>query len=205
MRFIRALLAFISLLPGLNAQDVQCATLPDGCDAGRANEAAVASAIAKFQDGLVYGGGDIVLSSALSGSNLAMITYMCNDGATPPRLEGSFIRAQFQKILSCANRCGGVASPTNSNCGFGALIANNGANIGCLAKAVNVSPQGSAPQIVPSVGAYKSPACFVDPTDNRVLTGGSKTDHSATGITVEKCIALAAAAGVRYAGVEYGG
>ncbi|EPS45732.1 hypothetical protein H072_196 [Dactylellina haptotyla CBS 200.50] len=199
------LLAFIGFLPGLNAQSVQCATVADGCDAGGANEAAVASAIARFQDGLVYGGGDIVLSSAFSGDNLAMITYMCQDGGSPPKLEGSFIRSQFQKILSCTNRCGGVASPTNSNCGFGALIANNGKNIACLSKAVNVSPQGSAPQIVQSVGAYKSPKCFVDPNDNRVLTGGSQTDHSVTGMTVEKCIALAKAAGARYAGVEYGG
>ncbi|KAK6522472.1 hypothetical protein TWF281_003033 [Arthrobotrys megalospora] len=205
MWFSGALLALMGFLPGLNAQTVQCVTVADGCDAGGANEAAVASAIARFQDGLVYGGGDIVLSSALSGDTLAMITYMCNDGSAPPKLEGSFIRSQFQKILSCTNRCGGVASPTNSNCGFGALIANNGATIGCLAKAVNVSPQGSSPQIVPSVGAYKSPACFVDPTNSRVLTGGSNTDHSTTGMTVEKCIALAAAAGARYAGVEYGG
>ncbi|KAF3244464.1 hypothetical protein TWF192_007758 [Orbilia oligospora] len=205
MRFSGVVLTLIGFLPGLNAQTVQCVTVADGCDAGGANEAAVASAIARFQDGLVYGGGDIVLSSALSGDTLAMITYMCEDESAPPMLEGSFIRSQFQKIMSCTNRCGGVASPTNPNCGFGALIANNGANIDCLAKAVNVSPLSSSPQIIPSVGAYKSPACFVDSIDSRVLTGGSSTDHGATGMTVEKCITLAASAGARYAGVEYGG
>ncbi|KAK6540872.1 hypothetical protein TWF694_008255 [Orbilia ellipsospora] len=205
MRFEGVLFALLAFLPSLKAQDVQCVTMSDGCDAGGANEAALTSAIAKFQDGIVYGGGDIVLSSALNGNTLAMITYMCTDNFAPPKLEGSYIRSQFQKILACENSCGGVISPTNANCGFGALIANNGANIGCLSKAVNVSPQGSAPTIVPSVGAYKNPVCLFDSGSTRILTGGSQNDHSVTGMTVEKCIALARAAGARYAGVEFAG
>ncbi|KAL7941069.1 hypothetical protein V8C42DRAFT_361317 [Trichoderma barbatum] len=58
---------------------------------------------------------------------------------------------------------------------------------------------------VPSVGAYKNTGCFVDSSTARVLVAANSTDHSATGMTVEKCIAFAQDGGWKYAGVEYGG
>ncbi|KAI0006359.1 WSC-domain-containing protein [Xylariaceae sp. FL0662B] len=196
----------LSAFPCLEAQSAQCATVADGCDNGSSNEAGIRSAIARFQDGKVYGGSDaIVMSSAIEGDALAMVTYLCNDGSTPPKVEGSVVRSSFEKILSCTNRCGGVASPENDQCGFGVLVANNAADADCFSKAVNVEPQSSNPEIVPSVGAYGNPACLTDNTDSRLLTDGSRVDQSSTGMTVEKCISLAAADGWRYAGVESGG
>ena len=80
---------------GLNAQSVQCSTVADGCDASAAYDSGVQSAIARFEDGKLYGGGDpVVWSSALSGSTLAMVSYSCKDGSTPPGLEGSVIRSR---------------------------------------------------------------------------------------------------------------
>ncbi|KZL65202.1 WSC-domain-containing protein, partial [Colletotrichum tofieldiae] len=191
-------------LPGLNSQSVQCVTVADGCNSGSRNQAGIESAIARFQDGMIYGGSDsIVMSSAPFGGSLAMITYLCNDGSVPPKLEGSVIRSSFQKVLSCPNQCGGVASSNNANCGFGVLVANNAAGADCFSKAVNVEPRSSSPRIVPSAGAYKDPVCLFDAPGSRVLTGGSSEDQ--TGMTVEKCIAQAAADGWRYAGVEFGG
>ncbi|KAK2005862.1 WSC-domain-containing protein [Colletotrichum eremochloae] len=190
-------------LPGFNSQSVQCVTVPDGCDSGSRNQAGIESAIARFQDGMIYGGSDsIVMASAPSGGSLAMITYLCNDGSVPPKLEGSVIRSNFQKVLSCPNQCGGVAYSDNANCGFGVLVANNAAGADCFSKAVNVEPRSSSPKIVPSAGAYKDPVCLFDAPGSRVLTGGSSEDQS--GMTVEKCIAQAAADGWRYAGVEFG-
>ncbi|KAL0937228.1 WSC-domain-containing protein [Colletotrichum truncatum] len=193
-----------ALLRGVDCQSVQCATVADGCDGGSRNQAGIESAIARFQDGQIYGGNDrIVMSSAESGGALAMITYLCNDGSVPPSLEGSAIRSSFQKILSCPNQCGGVASPSNANCGFGVLVANNAAGADCFSKAINVEPASSSPKTVSSVGGYTNPVCLFDAPDSRVLRGGSSDDH--TGMTVEKCIAQAAADGWRYAGVEFGG
>ncbi|EPS38626.1 hypothetical protein H072_7637 [Dactylellina haptotyla CBS 200.50] len=185
----------------LNAQSAECATVANGCDGGSNNQAGISSAIARFQDGLVYGGGyePIIMSSALQGSNLAMITYLCNDGSSPPQLEGSVIRSNIQKILSCPNQCGGVS--VDGNCGFGVLVASNAANIDCFSKAVNVVPKGAAPSWVPAVGSYKNPVCLFDSPGARVLTDGSAT---ADDMTVEKCADLAAADGYAYFGVEFG-
>ncbi|KAF3903263.1 hypothetical protein ABW20_dc0107327 [Dactylellina cionopaga] len=196
-------LVALSVYPGgLNAQSAQCVTVADGCDGGSSNESGISSAIARFQDGMIYGGSDaIVMSSALNGNALAMITYVCNDGSAPPKMEGSAIRSSLQKILSCPNQCGGVASPNNGDCGFGVLVANSAANADCFSKAVNVVPHGAAPTWVPSVGAFKDPVCLFDSGDARVLTDGSATGSD---MTVEKCIGLAAADGYRYAGVEFG-
>ncbi|KAI1085479.1 WSC-domain-containing protein [Whalleya microplaca] len=196
----------LSGLPCLEAQDAQCATVADGCDGGSSNESGIRSAIARFEDGKVYGGGDpIVMSSAFNGDALAMVTYLCNDESIPPKLEGSVIRSSFQKVLSCPNQCGGVASPDNEQCGFGVLVANNAANVDCFSKAVNVVPASSEPQIIPSVGAFGTPVCLIDNTESRLLTEGSRVDQSSSGMTVDKCVALAAADGWRYAGVESGG
>lgn len=85
----------LAYLPGYNAQEVQCVTVSGGCERGSNSQPGVESAIARFQDGMIYGGTDpIVMSSASNGDSLAMITYLCNDGSAPPRLEGSVIRSR---------------------------------------------------------------------------------------------------------------
>ncbi|EPS45691.1 hypothetical protein H072_311 [Dactylellina haptotyla CBS 200.50] len=175
----------LSAVSRFNAQSVQCVTLADGCDAGANNEAALSSAISKFQNGMLYGGSDpIVFSSALQGSVLGIVSYTCNDGSIPPRLEGSVIRSNFQKILSCANRCGGVASPSNSNCGFGAMIANNGANIGCFSKAVNVAPQGTAQGTTTTTTTSKTSTTTTVTTSKITTTAVSTTTTKITTTTV---------------------
>ncbi len=60
-----------------------------------------------------------------------------------------------------------------------------------------------SPTTVASVDPFQSPTCIQDFTDNRVLTNGSVSDLSSTGMTVEKCMTLGQ--GWQYAGVEYGG
>ncbi|KAF3090160.1 hypothetical protein TWF102_009377 [Orbilia oligospora] len=207
----------LSNFPRLNAQSVQCATVAEGCNAGSVSEAAVTNAIDRFRTGLFYGGGDesIILSSASNGNNVAMITYLCNDRSPPPRLEGSVIRTNFRKILSCPNRCGGVALSSNSNCGFGVLIANNAVNIGCFSKAIDVVPHGtattattisrttttgqSAPTINPSTDGFNYYGCYSDDVNTRVL---SNQYVDTNGMTIAAC--MARAAGYNFAGVEYG-
>jgi len=79
-----------------NAQKLECASLPDGCDGGKSHETGVRAAIARFQDGKIYGGSEkILLSSAVQGNSLAMITYSCKDDSTPPRISGSAIRSKY--------------------------------------------------------------------------------------------------------------
>ncbi|KAF3920240.1 hypothetical protein AA313_de0207555 [Arthrobotrys entomopaga] len=203
--FFFQLVAFATHVNRLHAQSAQCVTVANGCDSGSSFQAGISSAIARFQDGFIYGGDDdnpIVMSSALQGSNLAMITYTCSDGSTPPQLEGSAIRSSLQKVLSCPNQCGGVASSTSDdNCGFGVLVASGAADIDCFSKSVNVVPEGAAPSWVPSVGSYSDPVCLFDSPDARVLNAGSV---SADDMTVEKCADLAAADGYMYFGVEFG-
>ncbi|KAL7940247.1 hypothetical protein V8C42DRAFT_338118 [Trichoderma barbatum] len=63
----------------------------------------------------------------------------------------------------------------------------------------------SSPTVVPSVGLYVNTGCFSDSITARVLSEKSVTDLSPTGMTVEKCIALAQQGSYTYAGVEYGG
>ncbi|KAK6540675.1 hypothetical protein TWF694_008068 [Orbilia ellipsospora] len=188
----------LSALPRLNGQSVQCVTLSDGCDAGSVNEDAVSDAIAKFQNGLLYGGGDpIVVSSALGGDNLAVITYLCNNGSPPPQLEGSVIRASFRKILSCTNKCGGVASSSNSGCGFGVFIANDAANLPCFSKAIDVTPTGTTklpetgpatPTINPSDSdPWEFDSCQSDDASARALPNSQSSDD----MTVDQCLELA--------------
>ena len=78
------------------AQSPQCATVVGGCNAGTVHDAVLKSALAKFESGIFYGGEDeVVMSSVLSDDgDLAMITYACQDGSAPPRLEGGAIRAR---------------------------------------------------------------------------------------------------------------
>ncbi|KAK6526085.1 hypothetical protein TWF281_011123 [Arthrobotrys megalospora] len=209
-------LAGLSACPGINGQSVQCITVADGCDAGSVNEEAVTNAIARFQNGFLYGGGSepVVFSSALrtGGTALAMLSYTCNDKSPPPRLEGSVIRSNFRKILSCPNRCGGVASSTNSNCGFGILISNGASNIDCFSKAVNQVPQGTTttttttsttgpatPTINPATNGFTYYGCYSDDVNARVL---SNQYVDANGMTIAAC--MARAAGYNFAGVEYG-
>ncbi|KAI5455943.1 hypothetical protein BGZ63DRAFT_409575 [Mariannaea sp. PMI_226] len=69
----------------------------------------------------------------------------------------------------------------------------------------STSTATSTPTVVPSVGLYVNTGCFTDSFSARVLVAGNKTDQSATGMTVEKCVSFAEDGGWRYAGVEYGG
>ncbi|KAK6340345.1 hypothetical protein TWF730_002107 [Orbilia blumenaviensis] len=209
----------LSACPRTDAQTVQCATISDGCNAGSVNEEAVINAINRFQNGYFYGGGSepIIMSSARNGNgnNVAMITYLCNDRSPPPRLEGSVIRTNFRKILSCPHRCGGVALPSDGNCGFGVLIANNAANIDCFSKAIDVVPHGTTtttttssrtttatgpatPTINPSTNGFNYYGCYSDDVDARVLSN----QWVDSGMTIAAC--MARAAGYNFAGVEYG-
>ncbi|KAK6343669.1 hypothetical protein TWF730_011259 [Orbilia blumenaviensis] len=212
-------LAGLSAFPGINGQSVQCVTVADGCSAGAINEDAINDAISRFETGLFYGGGSepVVFSSALraGGAALAMISYTCNGGSPPPRLEGSVIRGNFRKILSCPNRCGGVASSTNSNCGFGILVSNNAANTDCFSKAIDHVPQGTTttttsrttttttgaatPTINPGTNGFTYYGCYSDDVNARVL---SNQYVDANGMTIAAC--MDRAAGYNFAGVEYG-
>jgi len=88
-------LALLSLVLRAAAQSPQCVTVADGCDAGTAHEAGVQRAVARFEDGKIYGGGDAtVMSSTVDGDAVAMLTYSCRDGSTPPKLSGSAIRSK---------------------------------------------------------------------------------------------------------------
>ncbi|PVH74820.1 WSC-domain-containing protein, partial [Cadophora sp. DSE1049] len=60
-----------------------------------------------------------------------------------------------------------------------------------------------SPTVVPNTGTFTNIGCYADDGGNRVLTKGSLSDYSSTGMTVEKCAALAS--GYQYAGVEYYG
>ncbi len=71
------------------------------------------------------------------------------------------------------------------------------------ALSVSLSPPTAAPTVVPSVGSFQSRGCFLDSVAARVLVDGTSVDHSPSGMTVEKCTALAA--GWRYAGLEFSG
>ncbi|KAF3097148.1 hypothetical protein TWF706_007400 [Orbilia oligospora] len=220
LKGIFLVLAGLSACPGLNGQTVQCITVGDGCDSGSVHEEAVINAINRFQTGLFYGGGSepVVFSSALkSGGNaLAMISYTCNGGTPPPKLEGSAIRGNFRKILSCANRCGGVASSTNSNCGFGILISNRATGTDCFSKAIDQVPQGTTsttttsrttttttgaatPTINAGTNGFTYYGCYSDDVNSRVL---SNQYIDANGMTIAAC--MVRAAGYNFAGVEYG-
>ncbi|KAK6337153.1 hypothetical protein TWF718_009937 [Orbilia javanica] len=219
LKGIFLVLAGLSACPGLNGQTVQCVTVADGCDSGNLHEDAIINAIDRFQTGLLYGGGSepVIFSSALKsgGTALAMLSYTCSDRSPPPRLEGSAIRGNFRKILSCANRCGGVASPTNSNCGFGILVSNRATTIDCFSKAIDQAPQGTTsttssrtttttsgpatPTINPGTGGFTYYGCFSDDVNTRVL---SNQYNDANGMTIAAC--MARAAGYNFAGVEYG-
>lgn len=90
-----SLLALLPLLSGkVAAQQAQCATLADGCSAGTAHDAALRSALARFEPDSFYGVGSdpVVFSSFLQGNTLAQIAYSCRDGSRPPPLTGSAIR-----------------------------------------------------------------------------------------------------------------
>lgn len=63
----------------------------------------------------------------------------------------------------------------------------------------------STPSVVSKVGNFVSQGCYQDTTSARILVAGSSQDQSSSGMTVEKCIALARADAWQYAGVEFGG
>lgn len=110
----------------------------------------------------------------------------------------------------------------NTNCGFGVLVADR-ASDPCFSKAINIKPLGTAaptssttisattsptttvnPTAVPSVGSFQSMGCYVDAVSARVLVAQAVRDPSLTGMTVEKCVALARAVSWKYAGLEFG-
>lgn len=61
-----------------------------------------------------------------------------------------------------------------------------------------------SPTVVPSVGDFGNTGCFFDSTSAQVLVANSIVDQSATGMTVEKCVAFAQNGSWRFAGVEFG-
>ncbi|KAL7624619.1 hypothetical protein AAE478_006187 [Parahypoxylon ruwenzoriense] len=204
MRLQATLAIWLSIACGLHAQDPQCVTLSGGCDGGTAHSAALNKALGRFSDGKFYGGKDeVVMSSALDGDDLAAITYSCSDGSVPPSLAGDIIRSSVQKIQSCPNQCGGISLPGSDGCGIGVLIVDDAADQRCFLAAIDAVPNSADTSIKPSVGSYGNPACFVDSSGSRVLTGGSSVD--AKGMTLEKCADLAKQDGWRFAGVEAGG
>lgn len=83
------------------------------------------------------------------------------------------------------------------------LIADGAAQDPCFSKAINVVPNTADTGIVPSVGSFGDPTCFVGSSSSHVLTNGSSVDSG--GMTVEKCVALAGPDGWQFAGVESGG
>lgn len=97
MHFHNVVFLILPILLQLNAQTIQCNSLAGGCDNGTAHNAALRSAIANFEIGKVYGGGDvpILFSSSLDvdGTSLAQISYSCLDGSVPPTLAGSSIQS----------------------------------------------------------------------------------------------------------------
>ncbi|KAH7310837.1 peptidase S8/S53 domain-containing protein [Stachybotrys elegans] len=201
--FARAILLFVVLPWATRAQDVQCATVADGCDAGSRYESGVRRAISRFERGTLYGGHDsVIMSSALQDDGLAMISYTCLDGSAPPPLEGSAMQSLAERILTCPNRCGSVATTDNGNCGLGVLIASGASSMGCFSKAIDVVPEGRAIEVVGSVGDFGNPRCYTEALPAKLLVNGSSTDGD---MTVAKCVALAEADAWRYAAVGYGG
>jgi hypothetical protein len=86
-------LALVVALSHFTAAQVQCNTLPEGCDMRDAGEESLRGAIAKFQRGFLYGGSeDIVFSSSNLNGILAQVAYTCNDGSLPEPIDGGLIR-----------------------------------------------------------------------------------------------------------------
>ena len=92
---------------------------------------------------------------------------------------------------------------SGSQCGLGVMVASDAAGDRCFSLADNVDPYTADTSVKPSVDAYKNPACYVDSSSSRLLTGGSTTDTG--GMTVEKCVAAAVDDAWWYIGVEAGG
>src|SRR2546421_9847019 len=95
MHFHHIVFLILPTLLRLNAQKLQCASLAGGCDRGGTHESTLRSAIARFEVGRIYGGGDvpILFSSSLDAETLAQISYSCSDGSVPPALVGSSVRS----------------------------------------------------------------------------------------------------------------
>ncbi|KAK0622800.1 hypothetical protein B0T14DRAFT_601476 [Immersiella caudata] len=187
-------------LAGLGlSQTLQCATVPEGCDAGPAYEETLQRAIQRFSTNSVYGGRPGVFASSISQTGtLAQISYSCNDGSVPPPLLGSTAQDLLSRILTCPNRCGGISLAGNSRCGFGALIATNVDAENCFARAIDLTPENTQPTVKPSADGFVSRGCRTDSSNARALTGGSADEP---GMTVERCVQLAQR--FRYAGVEF--
>ncbi|KAI0483409.1 hypothetical protein F4859DRAFT_512065 [Xylaria cf. heliscus] len=114
---------------GQQLATVKCVTLAGGCDAGGAYASALQKAISQFYIDTTYGGGDgatIVYSAAQDGGALAQIAYSCKSGSRPPSIEGYDVRQRLQLIEDCENSCGSIS--VDSDCGFGVLIVEQGAN-----------------------------------------------------------------------------
>ncbi len=96
LKMALAALAGTLLFPLSQAQKAQCASFSQWCNKGTAYDGAVKSVIAKFRDGEFYGGKDAVtFASALSGADLAEVSYSCTDDSVPPPLSAPDIRTLY--------------------------------------------------------------------------------------------------------------
>lgn len=88
---MRLLGIFFVLLLALTVrgQTLKCNSIAGGCDQGKANEAALRGAIARFDRSKGYGDEDNIFSTFLSGGALAQISYTCQDGSSSPVIDGS--------------------------------------------------------------------------------------------------------------------
>ncbi|KAK6523447.1 hypothetical protein TWF281_001429 [Arthrobotrys megalospora] len=102
------------------------------------------------------------------------------------------------------NTLASSSTPQSSGCntpcaGNTAELCGGGDRIGLYQNSAYQPPP--KPTAVPKVGDFAYKGCFADSSSNRAVTDKSLVDWS--GMTVEKCIA--AAAGYKYAAVEYYG
>jgi hypothetical protein len=102
------------------------------------------------------------------------------------------------------NQCAGSPSSSATSSLTSLATTSSTATSSSLASSVTMTSTPT-PTVVPSVGLYVKTGCFVDSISARVLSGQNSTDQSPTGMTVEKCVALAQQGSYAYAGVEYGG
>ncbi|KAI9770050.1 MAG: hypothetical protein M1839_003278 [Geoglossum umbratile] len=137
------LVFFLLFALSARAQTLKCNSVPGGCDQGKANDAALRGAVARFDTSKGYGGQSNIFSTFLSGNALAQISYTCQGGSNSPVIDGSQAQSLLSQIISCDNQCGSITLSGNDKCGFGVLIAANVSSQDCFSKAINVVPQST--------------------------------------------------------------
>lgn len=87
---------FFALTLRIDAQELRCSSLANGCSDGATHDTVLRNALARFSPGQIYGGGkdSIIFSSFQDGDTLAQVAYSCMDGSTPPELDGSSVQSQ---------------------------------------------------------------------------------------------------------------